>query len=184
MARSPTNLGKTGPRSVLKLGPCDYRMWYEAVARDGLTTVGYATSGDGLTWKKEGVVISPSEPWEMEEISPNSILLEGGMFKMWYHSGGYIRDERRLGNGRIGYATSTDGITWTKYKENPVVDVAPAGSFDDMQVAEPRVFHLGGGYRMYYTGQNGSTNRTSLGMASSPDGIHWIKYEPNPILNR
>lgn len=180
----PYDFVKTGPRVVLKLGSSDYRIWYEAVAGDGLTTVGYATSADGLTWKKGGVVISPSEPWEKEEISPNSILLEGGIFKMWYHGGGYVRDKRRLGNGRIGYATSTDGITWTKYKGNPVIDIGPAGSFDDIQVAEPRVFHLSGGYRMYYTGQNGSTNRTSLGMASSSDGIHWIKYEGNPILNR
>ncbi len=180
----PYDFDKTGPRVVLKLGLGYYRMWYEAVAGDGLTTVGYATSADGLMWNKEGVVISPSEAWEKEEISPNSILLEDGVFKMWYHGGGYIRDKRRLGNGRIGYATSTDGISWTKYKGNPVVDIGPAGSFDDIQVAEPRVFHFSSGYRMYYTGQNGSTNRTSLGMASSPDGIHWIKYEGNPILNR
>jgi hypothetical protein len=106
---------------VLKLDLRDYRMWYEAVAGDGLTTVGYATSADGLMGKKERVVISPSEPWEKEEISPNSILLEDGIFKMWYHGGGYIRDKRQLGNRRIGHATSTDGLSWTKYKSNPVI---------------------------------------------------------------
>src|SRR5512140_1043747 len=52
--------GKTGPRVVLELGPSDYRMWYEAVADNLLTTVGYATSSDGITWTKQGVVMSPS----------------------------------------------------------------------------------------------------------------------------
>jgi len=43
---------KTGPRVVIKFGPSDYRMWYEAVADNLYTTVGYATSTDGITWTK------------------------------------------------------------------------------------------------------------------------------------
>ena len=178
----PYDYGKTGPRVVLKMGPGDYRIWYEAVAADGLTTVGYATSSDGLKWAKKGVVLSPSEPWEKEEISPNSILLEDGIYKLWYHGGGYIRERRRLGNGRIGYATSKDGLSWVKYQGNPVLDIGPANAFDSVQAAEPRVFHLPDGYRMYYTGQDGS--QTSLGMATSPDGVHWTKYAGNPILDK
>jgi predicted GH43/DUF377 family glycosyl hydrolase len=179
----PYDLGKTGPRVVLKTGSGDYRMWYEAVAGDGLTTVGYATSKDGLEWTKRGVILSPSEPWEMEEISPNSVLIEDGIYKLWYHAGGYIRGSRRLGHAKIGLATSTDGIHWTKHAGNPVLDIGSAGSFDDEQVAEPRVFRLGATYRMYYTGRQKSTERTSLGMAVSDDGINWTKHDKNPLLD-
>jgi predicted GH43/DUF377 family glycosyl hydrolase len=179
----PYDLGKTGPRVVLKMGSGDYRMWYEAVAGDGVTTVGYATSKDGLEWTKRGVILSPSEPWEMEEISPNSVLIEDGIYKLWYHAGGYIRESRRLGHAKVGLATSTDGINWTKHAGNPVLDVGSAGFFDDEQVAEPRVFRLGATYRMYYTGRQESTERTSLGMAVSDDGIHWTKYNKAPLLD-
>jgi len=179
----PYDFYRVSPRAVLKMGPGDYRMWYEAVAGDWLTTVGYATSRDGLKWVKRGVVLSPSEPWEMEEICVNSVIFDGGIYKLWYHGGGYVRGKRRLGHGRVGYATSKDGVTWTKYQGNPVLDIGPANTFDSNQTADPRVFHLPDGYRMYYTGQEEEGRQLSLGMATSPDGVHWTKYAGNPILD-
>jgi predicted GH43/DUF377 family glycosyl hydrolase len=178
---------KTGPRVVLKLGPLDYRMWYEAVGSNFITQVGYATSRDGLTWVKRGPVMSPDQSsWEKMETSPNSVLHEGGTFKMWYHGGGYVVSNlpgKRLGGAEIGFATSSDGITWTKYFGNPVLSRGPEGSFDDLQVAEPRVLNLGtNGYRMYFTGQNAATLKKSLAIANSTDGITWTKYLLNPVI--
>ena len=172
---------KTGPRAVLKAGPSNYRMWYEAVGEDLVTRVGYAVSADGVTWTKMGIVLSPTERWEANEISPNAVLFEGGVYKMWFHGGGSISNGRRYGSARIGYATSADGVRWTKYR-NPVVDVGPNGSFDDLQAAEPRVIKVGTGYRMYYTGQNSSSGAKSLALATSADGLTWTKYSGNPIL--
>jgi predicted GH43/DUF377 family glycosyl hydrolase len=178
---------KTGPRVVLKEGPTTYRLWYEAVGSTGITSVGYATSTDGMTWTKQGAVMSPggATSWERDELSPNSILFEGGVYKLWYHGGGYFMggSGTRYGNGRIGYATSPDGITWTKYATNPVLDIGSAGGFDDEQVAEPRVVKVAGGYRMYYTGRNAAAKRQSLGLATSTDGIAWTKDSRNPILD-
>jgi Glycosyl hydrolases family 32 N-terminal domain len=167
---------KTGPRVVLKEGPSTYRLWYEAVADETYTTVGYATSSDGETWAKQGPVLAPSAAWEGNEVSPNSILFEGGVYALYYHAGG-----SDLVNRRIGRATSNDGLEWLKDGQ-PLLDLGPAGDFDDEQVAEPRVFNLGAEYRMYYTGHNESTQETALGMASSPDGISWTKYAGNPVL--
>lgn len=161
--------GKTGPRVVLKLGPGDYRMWYEAVAANMLTTVGYATSADGVTWTKGGVVMSPSASWEGNEVSPNSILVEGTTLRLYYHAGG-----SQLVNRRIGTATSTDGMSWTK-APNPVLDLGASGAFDDNQVAEPRVVKVGATYRMYYTGRSATDNLTSLGLATSSDGVAFAK---------
>ena len=161
---------KTGPRVVLKFGPTDYRMWYEAVADNLYTTVGYATSTDGITWTKQGPVMSPSASWEGNEVSPNSIVIEGSTLRLYYHAGG-----SQLVNRRIGVATSTDGTTWTK-SPNPILDLGASGAFDDNQVAEPRVIKLGASsYRMYYTGRKTSDNKTSLGYATSSDGMSFTK---------
>jgi predicted GH43/DUF377 family glycosyl hydrolase len=178
---------KTGPRVVLKEGPTSYRMWYEAVGSSGITTIALATSGDGLTWTKQGSVLSPGGPtsWERDEVSPNFMLLEAGVYKLWYHGGGYFMggSGTRYGAARVGYATSSDGLTWTKYAGNPVLDIGSTGSFDDQQVAEPRITKVGAGYRMYYTGANASSGRKSLGMATSTDGITWTKDPRSPILD-
>jgi predicted GH43/DUF377 family glycosyl hydrolase len=178
---------KTGPRVVLKEGPTTYRMWYEAVGANGLTTIALATSTDGLTWTKQGTVLSSggSTSWERDEVSPNFMLVEGGVYKLWYHGGGYFMGGQgtRYGAARVGYATSPDGMTWTKYAGNPVLDIGPSGAFDDEQVAEPRITKIGTTYRMYYTGRNTSSKRQSLGMATSTDGISWTKDSRNPILD-
>jgi predicted GH43/DUF377 family glycosyl hydrolase len=161
--------GKTGPRVVLKFGPSDYRMWYEAVDDSIYTTVGYATSSDGIAWAKQGVVLSPSATWEGNEVSPNSIVIEGTTLRLYYHAGG-----SQLVNRRIGTATSADGLTWTKAPD-PILDLGPSGAFDDNQVAEPRVMRVGTAYRMYYTGRHATDNRTSLGYATSSDGTTFTK---------
>jgi predicted GH43/DUF377 family glycosyl hydrolase len=162
-------------------------MWYEAVGASGITTIALATSANGLTWTKQGTVLSPggATSWERDEVSPNFILFEGGVFKLWYHGGGYFigGSGTRYGAARVGYATSSDGRTWTKHAGNPVLDIGASGAFDDQQVAEPRVRKLGTSYRMYYTGANVSSGRKSLGMATSADGITWTKDSRNPILD-
>ena len=168
---------KTGPRVVRVEGPGDYRIWYEAVADETYTTVGYATSDDGLTWTKMGTVMGPVAAWEGNEISPNSMLYENATYVLFYHAGG-----SQLVNRRIGYATSDDGLDWTRLPD-PVLDLGASGEFDDNQVAEPRVIVTDDGYRMYYTGRNEASGLTSLGMATSDDGVTWTKYDGNPILD-
>ncbi len=173
---------KTGPRVVLKMGPTDYRLWYEAVSSSGITAVAYATSSDGLAWKKRGVVMSPDVAWEKSEVSPNAMLVESGTFKLWYHGGGYPgKGGVRLGKAAVGYAESLDGIQWTKHGPE-VLDIGSSGAFDESQAAEPRVLRVGPGYRMYYTGRN-SVGENALGIATSSDGIVWKKAANNPILS-
>jgi hypothetical protein len=173
---------KTGPRVVLVVSAGDYRMWYEAVSSNGITVVAYATSTDGRSWTKQGVVMSPTLGWEESEVSPNSIVVVDGEYWLYYHGGGYPGPGgNRLGNARIGLATSTDGLAWTK-RPNPVLDIGAAGSFDADQVAEPRVFAVDGGYRMYYTARDSAVVNT-LALATSPDGITWTQDSRSPILD-
>lgn len=169
---------KVGPRVVLKEGSMNYRLWYEAVPGGNRSSVGYATSPDGLHWTKQGEVLLPSEAWEggsNGEVSPNSILVEDGIYKLWYHS--YDGRTRR-----IGLATSPDGLLWTKYAGNPVLDIGSPGTWEDAQIAEPRVVKVGDEYRMYYMGLSSSTGGWRIGFATSHDGIHWEKYAKNPVF--
>lgn len=172
---------KIGPRAILREGPTNWKMWYEGVPDGNQASVGYATSPDGVHWTKysRNPIMIPSEPWEggpKGEISPNTVLKEEGIYKMWYHG---FRDGVR----RIGYATSTDGLNWKKYTGNPVLDVGPPGSWEALAVVEPKVIKVGSKYYMWYSGQSGTEfYGQNVGLATSADGIHWTKYPGNPVL--
>lgn len=47
--------------------------------------------------------------WDEETVAPEAILYLDSTYHMWYCGG------RFLENTAIGYATSTDGIYWTKH---------------------------------------------------------------------
>src|SRR5262249_7780031 len=86
-------------------------------------------------------------------------------FRMWYSGWASVF-------GAIGYATSADGITWTK---NPtaVVSHGPPGSADSFAAADPTVLLDGSRWKIWYTGDDADKKR--IGYAASADGIAWQK---------
>jgi predicted GH43/DUF377 family glycosyl hydrolase len=139
-----------------------------------------------LTWndargavEAQQIFTMASNPWESSVIFRPSITYDGHSFMMWYSG------ENNAGIDRIGLATSTDGKSWVRYVQNPVLDVGPPGSWDSGSVNEAWVVLDGGQYRMWYSGQiyNVGTNQITsyeIGYATSADGIHWAKYSQNP----
>ncbi|MBM3239118.1 T9SS type A sorting domain-containing protein [Candidatus Poribacteria bacterium] len=136
-----------------------YRMWY--VGYDGSKMrIGYATSGDGLVWNKHPsnpvVDLGGSGSWDANGVSAPTVVFKNGTYRMWYT--GYDG-----GNLRIGYATSGDGLVWSKHPSNPVVDLGESGSWDAKGVSAPTVVVMGGTYWMCYTGYDGANMRIGFG---------------------
>ena len=155
-----------------------FKMWYHG--DDGSATrIGYATSPDGVTWTKSGsnpvLSLGSSGSWDDAAILEPTVLFDGSIYHMWYQGFGGS-------NRRIGYATSPDGVTWTKSGSNPVLNLGSSGSWDDLELRQPFVILDGGLYRMWYTGSNGSIQQ--FGYATSTDGVSWTKHGGNPIMNR
>ena len=77
---------------------------------------------------------------------------------------------------------------WKKYEGNPVLSAGPAGTWDDTEVYRPWVIYDPDSalYYMWYVGWNGnvvSAGAELIGLATSPDGIHWTKDTVNnPVL--
>ena len=100
---------------VIKHGDL-YRMWYTGQAR-GKSWIGYATSKDGKTWKRESVkpVLSADKPWEKVAVMCPHVLFDGqaGLYRMWYSGGEQYEPDA------IGHATSKDGLNWIKHGTIP-----------------------------------------------------------------
>ena len=121
------------------------------------------------------VLVSGSgDSWDNTGVADQFVMLNGSNFVMFY-TGTYNNVTTE-----IGFATSTDGVSWTKYPA-PVLEVGPQGSWDSSSVYYPSVIWNGTEYLMYYTGFNLSTP-ASIGVAFSKDLIHWQKYADNPVL--
>ncbi len=136
------------------------------------------TSFAQTLWTKyhDNPVLNPGSAgsWDAIGTGMNSVLFDGVIYQMWYT--GY--DGLNL---RIGHATSTDGLTWEKDANNPVLDLGSAGSWDDFNLGLPCVFHDGAIYHIWYNGGDGSYER--IGHATSVDGSTWTKDTNNPVLD-
>jgi predicted GH43/DUF377 family glycosyl hydrolase len=153
-------------------------MWYGGSTKPYMEEkIGYATSNDGRNWTKYAgnPVMSNGSfgSWDNAHIGSMSVIKDGSTYKMWYYGNN--------GNiGRIGYATSTDGINWTKYADNPVMDLGAGNAWDSKEIGPNCVIKDADGYKMWYGGSDG--NHSRVGYANSTDGINWTRYANNPVI--
>ncbi|MBI2441763.1 MAG: hypothetical protein HYV35_10380 [Lentisphaerae bacterium] len=182
---------QTTAPAVIKDG-ATYKMWYGGL--DGTNwRIYYATSSNGLTWNKYDNTI----PSASDSVSTNgriplgtagkgdsaqtrdpAVIKDGSTYKMWY--GGHDGT-----NWRSYYATSPDGLTWTKYNNvvptnsdttstDGRIPLGTAGKGDDYYIYGCAVIKDGNTYKGWYTGVDGAIYR--IYYATSPDGLTWTKY--------
>ncbi len=163
---------------VIKRGD-GYHMWYTGQAREH-SHIGYATSPDGKTWKRmsENPVVSPDQPWEKVAVMCPCVIWdpETNLFRMWYSGGEQYEPDA------IGYATSPDGIHWTRNGANPVFKSDPRLEWEHYKVTACQVVKDGGWHVMFYLGFR-DIDHAQIGLARSKDGIgHWERLPANPIV--
>ena len=158
--------------SVLKDGD-RYRMWLSWRPQRSVALV---ESEDGFKWSgPPRVVLGPrlETGWEDDINRPVVLKREDG-YHMWYTG-------QAKGHSAIGYATSPDGVTWTRMSDRPVL-AAEAG-WEKVAVMCPHVLwdKRARLFRMWYSG--GEQNEPdAIGYASSPDGYHWTRHPANPVF--
>jgi len=138
--------------------------------------VGYVTSPDGYTWTKQGdepVFETKDVPYAKIAMYASSALVEeDGTWVIYF----YTWDSSSFpGSSVIGRATAADpNGPWVADAE-PVLVQGASGEWDEQQVLAPHVIHSDNSYIMYYSGTS-HFGKQQIGMATSNDGIHWIKY--------
>jgi hypothetical protein len=167
---------------VIALGG-EMRLYYGGVSRGGHVpyrmSVGLARSLDGgLTFERvfEGPVVdrTPDEPYMT--MAPN-ILIEDGLWTMWYGSGtGWVEiDGKFEPTYQIHVAYSDDGLRWrqTGHPCIPKLHELEANT-------RPSVLRTADGYEMWFSYRNSREYRDGagsyrIGYATSVDGRDWTR---------
>ncbi len=156
-----------------------YLMWYRGYPyHEGPQAYGLAVSPDGISWTKysKNPVLSPSpNGWDSKQIGGATVLLDGSTYRMWYHatSDGQSND--------IGYATSTNGVTWQKYSSNPVIKHGETGNWEsswNIGIGGSSIIKEGSTFKMWYTSVDTQFGNWQIGSTNSTDGIHWGETTP------
>lgn len=142
-----------------------FKMWYIGKSA-GLSALKYAESTDGLTWT---------------QYSGNPVLADVTFAKIYKNNSIYYcfcNPSSFEGTG-ISVYTSSDGLVWTLAMANAIL---PSGSgWDANFVCQLAVCDIvNGTWYAYYTGQ-ATDGSYGMGLATSVDGLTWVKSPSNPI---
>ena len=138
--------------SVVRVGST-WRMYYTDAPTAENDRIWLAESASIRNFTKVAEVLGTGAPgaWDAEKVGRPSVLVEGGITHMWY-------DGTASGSRHVGYATSTDGVHFTRFAGNPIF--LNAGAVD--------VKKVGGVYVMLREGGNGTY------WATSANGTCWV----------
>ncbi len=151
----------------------EFLHWYQGGPK-GKNSIGLARSKDGKTFRKLAHPVltpGPYGSWDEVSIGDPFVLRAAGKFWLFYLG------EDRARRQRLGLARSADGITWTKLRSNPILELGEPGSFDENGLGEPAVWAAGGYWWMLYTGRDAGEQRR-IGLARSLDGVRWERRPP------
>lgn len=158
----------------------NYKMYFSS--RSDGADVYLATSSDGgLTWTcgnggSPVLTRGSGGTWDDTRVMTVSVLKESASdYKMWYTG------RNSAGVYATGYATSSNGVAWTKYGSNPVMTVGSPSAWDSQYIREPSVLKVSGTYHMWYSG-TAKWPFFHIGHATSPDGIVWTRDSGNPVV--
>lgn len=180
----PYGDGEADVSSVIVMQDGSWVLYFHTI--DG-GEIGRATATSPLgPWAVDSEpVLSPGAAGAWDELGLGwpSVVKDGNELRMYY--GVKTKD-----GFAISFAFSSDGIHWTKYNNPDTTEELFAESdpvfvhgeeWESNRVDRPRVVKSADGWVMIY---QGSASVETRGLAISNDGIHWEKYESNPIFSK
>ena len=184
--------------------PFDYKyvMYFDACSEGfapepGVEALGLAYSSDGKHWTRYGIlpVVMPGpEEWDDGYVTRGTVLkFPDGTYGLWY-SGGRVDS-----NDGIGFASSTDGVTWVKDANNPIFHEDDTGylgepwrskrTYTPIVIYDGNMFSGHGDsayHKMWYSGKDSTTSDYAIGYANLPApppvGGVWVPINKTELL--
>ncbi|HJR81653.1 MAG TPA: hypothetical protein VJ821_16390 [Anaerolineales bacterium] len=179
----PFGDGEADASSVVMLDDGTWVMYFHTISAG---EIGRATAASPLgPWTVDAEPVlkpGPEGAWDQLGLEWPSVVKDEDEFRMYY-------GVKTAEGHAISFATSADGILWTKYNDPETTDEQFAESdpvltkgidWEYHRVDRPRVVKSPDGWVMIY---QAGISVELRGLAVSNDGIHWEKYPENPIFN-
>jgi len=156
-----------------------YHMWFTGQTPTN-SAIGYARSTDGINWQRARAtpVLSPVSAWEGVAVMAPNVLWDQDqkLYRMWYSGG------EQYEPNAVGYATSTDGLSWERRADNPILRPDPGSVWESARVTAAQVLKHGAYYYAFYIGFS-DVDHAAIGLGRSLDGItNWVRHPDNPII--
>jgi predicted GH43/DUF377 family glycosyl hydrolase len=176
--QNPTNPLAVGQAKVIYDNGL-YKMWYNAVYNNGVASIWYAESPDGKNWNTIGsqpvLTKGGQGSWDSYSVGVTHVFKEDNVFKMYYNG---FNDHPYQTTWKIGYATSPDGINWTKHPTPVLQEVGPY-----YRPGITGMLKKDNIYYAYFAYSNSTFTTYYIGLATSSDGINWNMHNSNPVLS-
>jgi len=156
--------GTTGGDEAIGLG----------FSSDGIIWTGYDADGDG---KADPVLAGTyvAGDWDYNYTSRATIIKNADDdYEMWYSGGTGTM------NHGIGYATSPDGIHWTRDGDNPIFHKDDGVGWRDDRTYCPAVLKDESSYKMWFTGKDKETGDYSIGYATAAPPVLEVDIDIKP----
>lgn len=162
-----------------------FKLWYNTGTTTWLSgpdrfRIGYAISPLNYIWSRyPHVLFGGPNTWDMGGPDRGfSIVYKDSLYHLWYAAtnAGNLADNPYW---RIGYATSSDGINWTKHSNNPVIEKTTDWELNNMMY--PYVLYEDEKFKMWY-GTGSGDMCVCYVYAESTNGYEWTKpQDKNPV---
>ena len=183
---------------VLKVG-AEY--WMYASSNLGFPPAGPAsspvqiyrfTSPDAVSWTlnpaQAVLKVTPTQ-WDEGGNETPAVVFFGGKYHMFWTGYPDAWPNLNAYNFRIGHATSTDGIAWTK-DATFLLGLGVSGSFNEFIVGEPGPVVFNNTLYLYFTAVGVDTGLgaglQTIGVITSSDGIAWsapaLAFKPDQTV--
>ena len=144
--------------------------------------IGYATSPDGINWTRItdfSILDGTDVPYVDNVIRAASVLVEDdGTWVLYFDT---MASTESAPYSVVGRATANSPIGPWAVDPNPVL--APdEGGWDEYAIQRPCIIKTEAGYFMYFQAFASRWDAATFGLATSSDGINWIKHD-TPIFD-
>jgi beta-1,2-mannosidase len=173
--------GTFNPAVVMKDGK--FVMLYRAQDRKGTSSLGYASSDDGVHFvrRPEPVMVAQESYEKGGGVEDPRLAKFGNTYYLTYT--GYnnaVAAGREHGDAQLCLATSTDLINW---KRHGVILPSYRGNWNVKWTKSGAIVpeKVNGKYWMYFLGDAAGKD-TQMGLAYSTDLLHWTEALDHPVL--